>query len=74
MEALTDLNDHMERQEKERKDVRKKRREKNLLSELMTLKCVEAGCDFVGQTRAGLVNHVWQRYERMARVMKKCPF
>ena len=33
MEALTDFNNHMERQEKEGKDVRKKRKEEGVLSE-----------------------------------------
>ena len=64
MEALTDLNNCMERQEKERKDVRKKRSEEGVLVESSTLKCKEADCGFVGQTRAGLVNHVWQRHGR----------
>ena len=71
MVALTDLNDHIERQEKERKDVRKKRR--GVLSESLALKCEETGCGFVGQSRSGLVNHVRQRHGRMARVMEKCP-
>ena len=34
----------------------------------------EAGYDVVGQTKAGLLNHVQQRHARMARVMEKCPF
>ena len=33
MEALADLNEHMERQEKESKDARKMRRENDVLSE-----------------------------------------
>ena len=35
MDALSDLNDHMERQENEWKDVRKKRREEGVLSETL---------------------------------------
>ena len=34
----------------------------------------EAGCGFIGQTKAGLVNHVRQRHGRMARMMGICPF
>ena len=73
-EALSDLNACMERQEKERKDVRKKRREEGVLSESSVLKCEEVGCSFVGQTKAGLVNHVRQRHGRMSRVLEECPF
>ena len=40
----------------------------------MGLKCQEVGCVFLGQSKAGLVNHVWQRHGRMAGVMEKCCF
>ena len=73
-EALADLNANMESQEKERKDVGKKRREEGVSSEALDLKCEEAGCNFVGQNRAGLVNHVRQKHGRLSRVMEKCPF
>ena len=32
------------------------------------------GCGFVGQSKAGLVNHMCQRHGRMVEVMKTCPF
>ena len=70
MKALADLNNHMERQEKESKDARKIRREDGVLSESMVLKCEETGCGFGWQTKAGLMNHVRQRHGRMVRVME----
>ena len=54
MDALTGLNDHMEKREKERNDVEKKRREESVTSESLVLKCEGPGCGFLGQTRAGL--------------------
>ena len=69
MEAPADLKDHMERLEKQSKDARKMRRDNCLLSESLPLKCEKAGCGFVGQTKARLVNHATQRHGRMARVM-----
>ena len=74
MRALADLDDHMERQDMESKDARKRRREDSVLSASLFLKCEEAGCVCVGQTKAGLVNHLRQRHERMARVMEICSF
>ena len=69
MEALADLNRHMKRQEKESKNARKMRREDSVLSESWAVKCEEAGCGFVGQTKSGLVNHVRRRHGRMDGVM-----
>ena len=40
----------------------------------MVLKCEEAGCGFVGQTKVRLVNHIKESHGRMARVMEICPF
>ena len=54
--------------------MKKERREEGVTSESLALICEEARCGFVGQTRAGLVNHVRQRHGRMARVMESCPF
>ena len=60
MDALSDVNECMATQEKERKDVMKKRREEAVQSESLALKCEMTGCGFVGLSRAGLVNHVHQ--------------
>ena len=50
------------------------RRENGVLSASLALKCEETGCGFVGQTMAGLVNHIRQRHGRMAGVIKICLF
>ena len=74
MEALSDVNECMEAQEKERKDIMKKRREERVLSESLALKCDVTGCGFVGLSKAGLMNHVRQQRRRLAKVKEKCPF
>ena len=74
MEAVTDLNEHKEADEKEKKDERKKRREESTQPAALDLKCEEPGCDFVGQTKAGLVNHIRQRHGSMAMVAIKYSF
>ena len=56
MEAAADLNDLTEAQEKEN-DERKKREEGTQPAALV-LKCEDTGCDFLGQNKAVLVNHV----------------
>ena len=43
-----------------------------MLPESLALKC-EAGCGFVGQTKAGVVNHIRQKHGRMGRVMRYVP-
>ena len=48
MEALSNVNERMEAQEKERKDIMKKRREETVQSESLALKCEVTGCSFVG--------------------------
>ena len=68
MEALSNVNECMETQEKERKDVIKKRREEAVQSKSLALKCEMTGCCFMGLSKAGLVNHVRQRQERLARL------
>ena len=73
-EAASDFNDHKEAHEKERKDERKKRREEGTQPAALDWKCDEPGCVFVGQTKAGLVNHVRQRHSSMAMVMERCAF
>ena len=45
---------------KEKKDERKKRREEGTQPTALIGKCEEPGCDFVGQTKPSLVNHVRQ--------------
>ena len=51
------LNVQLEASEKERKDERKMRREEGIQLASSELRCEEPRCTFVGQTKAGLVNH-----------------
>ena len=74
MEAALNLNEHKEVHEKEKEDERKKRREEGTQLAARDLKCEQPGCNFVGQTKAGLVNHVRQRHGSMAMVILQCPF
>ena len=62
MEAAANLNEHKEAHEKEKKDERKKRRGEGTQPITPDWKCEEPGCDFIGQMKAGLVNHVRQRH------------
>ena len=54
MDALMDINEHMEVLEEERK----RRGEEGVPLKSVDLKCQEIGCVIVGQAKAGLVNHV----------------
>ena len=60
METLSNVNESMEAQEKERKDIMKKRRKETVQSESLAMKYEVTGCHFVGLSKAGLVNHVQQ--------------
>ena len=72
--ALYDINEQAEVNEEEEKDERKRRREEDVPPESSSWLCEENGCGFVGQTTAGLVNHVCQRHGRMVGLMKTCRF
>ena len=69
-EAAEDLNHSLEENEARKKDERKIRREGGDLpvqSQLsLSLTCPEPGCNFVGQTTAGLINHTRQRHDMRA--------
>ena len=60
IEALSNVNECMETQKKERNDIMKKRRAETVQSESLALKCEVTGCGLVGLSKAGLVNHVQQ--------------
>ena len=68
------LNGQLEASEKERKDERKVRREEGIQPPSIELRCEEPGCMFVGQTKAGLVNHTRQRHGSKAQLQHKCTF
>ena len=53
MEAASDLNDHKEAHEKEKKDERKKRREEGTQPPTLNWKCEEPGCFFCGVDKGG---------------------
>ena len=72
--ALHDINEQAEVNEEEKKDERKRRREEDVPPGSSSWVCEEDGCEFVGQTRANLVNHVCQRHGWMVGLKETCPF
>ena len=64
----SDFNDHRQAHEKEWKDETKKRREGGPAA--LDSKCEEPGWVSVGQTKAGLVNHIRQWHGSMVMAMK----
>ena len=79
-EAASELNCLLEEDEERKKAERKLRREEcgslTQSSPSQTpsaLACSEPGCSFVGQTKAGLVNHVRQRHVASAQTRIPCP-
>ena len=79
-EAASELNCLLEEDEERKKAERKLRREEcgSLTQSLPSqtpsaLACSEPGCSFVGQTKAGLVNHVRQRHVASAQTRIPCP-
>ena len=58
-------------EEEEKRDERKKRKEEGTQPATQDLKCEQPGCDFKGQTKAGLVSHVGRG---MAMLVLQCPF
>ena len=74
-EATEELNCLLEEREASTLDERKLRREGGCPPVLScsSLTCPEPGCGFVGQTKAGLVNHSRQRHGSGAQVRLPCP-
>ena len=72
-EALGEINKQAEVREKERKDERKCRREGNAPPESSSWQCEKAGCAFIGQSKARLVNHARQIHGWMAGIKEQCP-
>ena len=73
-EASAELNRSLEEDEVKKKDERKLRREGNRQPSQSPSAhlCTEPGCNFVGQTKAGLVNHTRQRHGVSARAKYPC--
>ena len=73
-EASAELNRSLEEEEVKKKDKRKLRREGNSqpAQSLSAHLCTEPGCNFVGQTKAGLVNQSRQRHGVPARAQYPC--
>ena len=73
-EASAELNRSLEEEEVKKKDERKLRREGNSqpAQPPSAHLCTEPGCNFVGQTKAGLVNHTRQRHGVSARAQYPC--
>ena len=77
-EAASELNCCLEEDEARKKAERKLRREERRTRSLSSqspasLACSEPGCSFVGQTKAGLANHVRQRHVASAQTRSPCP-
>ena len=68
------LNDQLEALKKEKKDGWNMRRQGGIQLASIELRCEEPGCMFVGQMKAGLVNHIKQRYGSSAQLKRKCTF
>ena len=68
---VEDLNEESELQEKQKKDVWKRRGEEEVTSDTMWL-CGVNSCAFGAQNRAGLVNH--QRQKSMVPKQHHCSF
>ena len=73
-EATTELNQQLEASEARKKDEIKKRREGSDQTEQSQspFLCNVLGCAFVGQNKAGLVNHIRQRHGVMAQARVRC--
>ena len=73
-EASAELNRSLEEDEVKKKDEWKLRREVNSqpAQPPSAHLCTEPGCNFVGQTKAGLVNHTKQRHGVSARAQYPC--
>ena len=72
------VNHSLEESEAKKKDERKIRREGEGFSvqsqPSTSLACPEPGCNFVGQTNAGLINYAKQRHDTSAQVQMPCPY
>ena len=62
------LNKQAEEIEKDRKDVRKRRREQRLIDSENALCCCHPGCSFQALNKAGLINHQRQRHSNISRI------
>lgn len=61
-DAGEEMDDLLEAYEKEKEDIRKKRREDGTPALPSALKCEELGRSLAGQTTASLVNHIRKRH------------
>ena len=66
-DAVEELNGLLEAYKKKRKDEGK-RRDDGTPVVSPALMCIEPGCLFAGQTKAGLVNHIRQRHGSVAQL------
>ena len=72
--AAEDVNEEMEAKEQSKKDELKRRRD-GISQEQSQCgwECAELGCGFVGQSKAGLMNHFRQKHGRAAQERQRCP-
>ena len=65
--AAEDMNEELEAKEQSKKDELKQRREAACHEQTQSgWGCSEHGCQFVSRSKAGLVNHVRQKHNRVA--------
>ena len=71
--AAEDVNEELEDKEQSKKDELKHRRQAACHEHTQSgWRCSEHGCQFVGRSKAGLVNHVRQKHSRVAQIQRRC--
>ena len=71
--AAKDVNEELEAKEQSKKDVLKQRRQAACHQQTQSgWRCSKHGCQFVGRSKAGLVNHVRQNHSRVAQNQRRC--
>ena len=71
--AAADVNEELEIKEQSKEDELKQRKEAACHEQTQSgWGCSELGCQFFGRSKAGLVNHVRQKYSRVAQNRRRC--
>ena len=72
--STAELNSALKESEAGVKSERKQRREGATQPTQSSLRCTEPGCLFIGQTKAGLINHSRQKHSSEAQSQLQCPY
>ena len=71
--AAEDANEELEAKEQSKKDELKQRRQTSCHEQIQSgWRCREHGCQFVGRSKTGLVNHIRQKHSRVAQIQRRC--